>query len=464
FLKLAAGMLDIGLDELVQRDTARRQRRMAMLTGASLAVSMFTGGLAIYANTQRIEAVEQRQVAEANERRAERTTEFLVDTFAVANPETENARTITAFSILERGAERIETELADEPQVQVKLYGALGNIFQNLGLYPQADDMISAGQNLAPPGSEDAVRFQHAAALNAYHEGRLDEALAISNATLAQVDRRWLDAWSLLGKLRETRGLVFREKFELDASLAEYNSAVRLYEIEGAKADRDRAWAENMRGSVLALKSENVEAEKSFERALALYEQHSDANNTNYASTLNNLAFLQLNSGNAKEAARNSKFAIEIFQRVLDENHPSLATVRMMRGNALFQLNQDIAAQYMYEKALVSLQNTYPNGHYQVGFAHVYLARSLSRQKKWGRAFRHIALAKGEYDRSYKQEHANHGDLEINRAIVLYEAGQEAQAKAACQTGREILTRTIGLKDPGAAGLLAECASRGIQL
>ncbi len=36
FLKLVAGMLGVGLDELVRRETTRRQRRLAWLAAASL--------------------------------------------------------------------------------------------------------------------------------------------------------------------------------------------------------------------------------------------------------------------------------------------------------------------------------------------------------------------------------------------------------------------------------------------
>ncbi len=462
FLKLAAGMLDVGLDELVQRDNARRQRRMAAITGASMLGTVAMGGLALYANDQRGEAVEQRQVAEANARRAEKTVDFLVDTFEVANPETENARTITAFSILERGAGRIGTELADEPQVQVKLYGALGHIYQNLGLYPQADRMISAGRQLAPAGTEDAVRLQYDAALNAYHEGRLDDALALSDAALADVDANWSSAWELRGKLRETRGLVFREQFDLDKSLTEYDAAIRLYEMAGRQADQDRAWAENMKGSVLALKSENAAAERSFQTALELYRREVGADSIRYASTLNNLAFLQLNEGKAEESARNSGLAIQVFQKVVDDDHPTLATVRMMRGNALFEMNDNDGAKKMYAEALSALQKIYPQGHYQIGFAHVYLARSLSREGQSEEALGHLDMAKREYDRSYGEENANHGDLEINRAIIFYEAGRKVDAEAACRLGRTILARTIGLADPGAKGLLAECSSRGL--
>jgi tetratricopeptide (TPR) repeat protein len=64
FLKLVAGMLGVGLDDLVQREATRRQRRLAMLAAGSLAGMAVTSTLAVTAIQSRNEAREQRRQAE----------------------------------------------------------------------------------------------------------------------------------------------------------------------------------------------------------------------------------------------------------------------------------------------------------------------------------------------------------------------------------------------------------------
>ena len=64
FLKLVAGMLGLGLDELVQRDTIRRQRHLAMVAGGSLVGMLVATGLAVTAVQGRDEARDQRREAE----------------------------------------------------------------------------------------------------------------------------------------------------------------------------------------------------------------------------------------------------------------------------------------------------------------------------------------------------------------------------------------------------------------
>jgi tetratricopeptide (TPR) repeat protein len=63
-LKVAAGMLGVGLDDLVQRDAQRRQKRLKYIAAASLAGMTLTSGLAVFAFDRRDEARDQRREAE----------------------------------------------------------------------------------------------------------------------------------------------------------------------------------------------------------------------------------------------------------------------------------------------------------------------------------------------------------------------------------------------------------------
>jgi tetratricopeptide (TPR) repeat protein len=64
FLKVVAGILGVGLDDLVQRDHLRRQRRMATITGASLLGMFVALALAVIAIQARDAARDQRREAE----------------------------------------------------------------------------------------------------------------------------------------------------------------------------------------------------------------------------------------------------------------------------------------------------------------------------------------------------------------------------------------------------------------
>ena len=63
-LKLVAGMLGMGLDDLVRREQQRRQKRLTYIAAASLAGMTVASGLAVFAFDKRDEARDQRREAE----------------------------------------------------------------------------------------------------------------------------------------------------------------------------------------------------------------------------------------------------------------------------------------------------------------------------------------------------------------------------------------------------------------
>jgi tetratricopeptide (TPR) repeat protein len=65
FLKIVAGLLGLGLDDLVQRDHVRRQRRLAVISGGSFLGMLVATGLAVTAIQARDAARDQRREAES---------------------------------------------------------------------------------------------------------------------------------------------------------------------------------------------------------------------------------------------------------------------------------------------------------------------------------------------------------------------------------------------------------------
>ncbi|NIL95043.1 MAG: tetratricopeptide repeat protein, partial [Woeseiaceae bacterium] len=141
-LKLLAGMLGVGFDDLAQREAHRRQRRMMALTTAALVGMTITSGLAVTAYLARLEAEEQRRIAEIEAETARQTTEFMVGLFEVSDPSEALGNTITAREILDKGAERIGSELGDQPEIQATLMDTMGTVYTSLGLYDAAVPLI----------------------------------------------------------------------------------------------------------------------------------------------------------------------------------------------------------------------------------------------------------------------------------------------------------------------------------
>lgn len=445
-LKIAAAMLGVGLDELVRRENARRQRSLAAIATASTAGTVAMGGLALYANEQRLEAVEQTEIARQNEEQAEATVNFLIDTFEVADPATENARTISAFTVLERGANRIATELAGQPKVQVRLNSAMGQIYLNLGLHAQAEKLFQANETLVDTASRNAVSNRLNLARTAYTQGDLMQGLTI----LGEADRlakKYVPRdGELFGSIHHLRGLIFRAQVRLEPALAEYRKAARLFSDAGNR--HLQLGALSMAGGTETLLGRNEEAEATLRRALAMSLELNGPSHRETGFAYNALAFNALEGGRPDAAAHWGSRCIAVWQKVLGDDHPLLATALMLQGRAYSELERPLDAGQAFERAGDILSRAYPGGHYEIGFAKVYLALVRSEEGETREALKLLNEAGQQYDLSYGGMHANHGDLEAHRAIVLHEANREEEAAAACARADEILRQTVG---PGSA-------------
>jgi eukaryotic-like serine/threonine-protein kinase len=86
---------------------------------------------------------------ETRERRlAERQSEFLNSIFQAATPDQARGQQVTARQLLDQGAQRIDRELADEPQLQAAMLDNVGRAYTALGLYSQAEPLLQRAYDL----------------------------------------------------------------------------------------------------------------------------------------------------------------------------------------------------------------------------------------------------------------------------------------------------------------------------
>ena len=77
-LKLIAGMLGLGFNDLKQRELAARNRRLTILSAVASGIAFVTIGLAVIATQARDEAQVQRQIAETRQQQAEGLIQFML--------------------------------------------------------------------------------------------------------------------------------------------------------------------------------------------------------------------------------------------------------------------------------------------------------------------------------------------------------------------------------------------------
>ena len=75
--------------------------------------------------------------------RADRITEFMTGMFKVSDPSNARGNTVTARELLDKASNSIDTGLRNDPLLQASMMHVMGDVYDSLGLYPQAESLVS---------------------------------------------------------------------------------------------------------------------------------------------------------------------------------------------------------------------------------------------------------------------------------------------------------------------------------
>ena len=121
------------------RKFVMRNRWAVSAGGAALVAVVALAGVAV---VQRGNAVAQTAVAVAQSARAKAVTDFMAKLFEENNPENALGKQLSAVEMLDRGAGRVDTELAKQPEVLAEIQARLGGIYLALGEHLKAGKLL----------------------------------------------------------------------------------------------------------------------------------------------------------------------------------------------------------------------------------------------------------------------------------------------------------------------------------
>ena len=370
-LKLLAGMLGIGLDELKRREARRRQQRLIALVTASVAGMVITSTLATAAWLARNEAERQRVLAKREADTSKQVTRFMVDLFKVSNPSESLGNTITAREILDKGAARIDEELADQPAIQATLMDTLGTVYTSLGLYPAAIPLMrkSLDKRRSLSGSDAKIAI-------AESQSHLGEVLALSS-DYEEATRHLQEALEIR---RKTLGNSHPEVANTLTALADVMSFTGKYDkgeplIEEALRIRKKSY-----GKIHPAVAESVgdlgvnhfergnfaQAETYLREALAMQRKLHPTVHPQLAEAINNLAWALMSLDRPGEAEILYRESLAMNRKLLGEAHPDLAAALNNLAYALETRGDYRGAESVYRESLAMNRRLLGNSHPEI--------------------------------------------------------------------------------------------------
>ncbi len=474
FFKIAAGLAGVRLDDLVQREAHRRARRMSLIASAAMAGMALTSGLAFYANGQRIEAERQRGIAERESATARATADYLVGTFELVNPATENPRTISAFEILSRSAERAAAELKGEPEVEVRITEALARAYMNLGLYDESERLLTRSRMaMARAGTEGALA--KATLGETYlRKGSTAQARATLGQALAMADAEVADG-NPAGQLARARVLLAMARLDradgkAQDALARVEEALASARASGLSRPLDEARMLHNKGQILGELGEVAAATSALRDADRIYvaelgPRHRLVGEIRYDQAIN--AHVDQDYGTALARIEEARV---ILGAVLDPGNPFRGHVLALKGQVLYDRKvadpaaraRDLRdARLALDQAVAIYRRAFDRPNYVIGISQLYLGLVAGEQGDPARGLASLEEARANFDASYGALHPNHGILHVYRAMVLRDAGRPAEARQECAAGVAILERLLGARDFNTESYRRECQALG---
>jgi tetratricopeptide (TPR) repeat protein len=457
-LKLIAGLLDVSLDEIKQREAQRRHRRMMLLVSASVAGMAITSTLAGAAWLARNEAERQRVRAEAEAETARQTTRFMVDLFKVSDPSEALGNSITAREILDKGAGRIETELAEQPAIQATLMDTMGTVYTGLGLYAPAarllrEAYVKRQRTLGGDHPDVARSLNH-----------LGEVLTMS-ADYAEAEKYLRLAFDTR---RRIHGADSTEVADTSMALAELMYDTGRY-LEGEPLIREALRIRRQQhgvkhpdvaASIEALglnyldRGEVDKAEPSLRLALSMRRELHPQGHPLLAQALGNLAWALQGLDKYEEAEKLQRESLALRRRIQGEAHPEVA---VDINNLAFTLQTRGAyreAESLYRESLAMNIKLLGENHPEVAFNENNLAWLLYRRGDLDGAIRLMRRVLESRRRSLGAEHPDVAGAAANLALWLTDLGDYEEAAALVGESLAIRIAALGPEHPQVAGSL----------
>ncbi len=403
---------------------ARRHRSAVVAGGlvvASLMVGLAAAGIELV-HARRAEASALREAQTARE-----VSSFVTGLFKVSDPSEARGNSVTAREILDRGAQRIRTELATEPQVQARLMRTMGTVYRSLGLYAQAqpllEDALASHRKLLDAGDPQLTESALELARLAQQQGRFAVAESLFRATLAVSEHRAVpDRLETVMILTGLGGMfVTQKRFAQAESLL--TRAVDLRTTSKAPDDADFARLLRNLGSAYLAHGHYAEAEPVLERALSMFTSVVGIDHPDVGRTLSNLGIVHYQLGRYADAEGYYRRAEENLVKSLGPDHPNIASININLGEIAWHSGRLAEAQSRLEKALEILHKVVVANHPSIGTAEFDLGNVV---RDAGRA--------------------REAEVHYQRALAIREAGDGAKASAVAEVITEYakLLRQMG--------------------
>jgi serine/threonine-protein kinase len=310
-------------------------------------------------------AGKQRDLAQTEAQKSRETVKFLQDMLSAADPGVAG-KDVKVYDLMHQASDKIKRELKNHPGLQAELFSTLGNTYESLGLYDEAEEHLNASlalhKKIYPVNSAEYAKSIKELALLMHYKGKLSSADSLYKISLR-----------IYNSLEIKPGLEYAE------ILCDY-------------------------GNLLCEQSRFTESEKYLRRAVKLARSLKTTDDI-LGSSVNNLAITVDYLGRADEATQLYREAYNFFRNKYGDFHPRVATAI---NNLAFihSAKKDYAeAEKLFKQALDMKLKIYGRDNAEMGLPYHNYGAALYLNGKFNEAEKMLYEALNSYPKFYDDNH-----------------------------------------------------------
>jgi serine/threonine-protein kinase len=463
------------------------RRRAVPLAGAAAFVALIAG-FAVDRQLQLRETAAERD-------RAQKVTAFLVDLFEQSDPSEARGNTVTVREALDRGAARIDRELAGQPATRATLLETVGRVYHNLGLYSKSAPLLERAAALRRQGGDPGelattlfylarsrvVAGELAAAGKSYEEAvalarragdrhlegqALNELarLRLDEGTYEPAEKLFVASYDLQRKLPDAAPLDLADNrsalaitrqnrgdptgaraviAEADGWLRKAGNPdpdpIRTAMIEGELALAERGFGEVAAGTAR------------LDRAIARLRAVLPGDHGELANLYNTRAILRADAGDLGGAVAGFEAAQQMWRRIAGDEHPRTALATANLGVMYLRRGDWWKAAELIGSSLATNRKVLPPDHPATAIDLENLADAKLELGETGEAAKLLAESAGILSRAVKPPSPDLARLHGRQARHLERRGELARAEELARSSLAEYEKTVAADSPAIA-------------
>jgi serine/threonine protein kinase/Flp pilus assembly protein TadD len=426
-----------------------RRNRVAATAGGAFVLLLAASSAVTTVQSSRIRAQAER-LARENEK-TDQVAAFLAGLFAVSDPDSARGQVVTARELLDRGAARMDRELANQPDVRARMLDAMGVAYGGLGIYDRAKPLLERAlvirRRLHDGDHPDLAASIYNLATILRFRGEFEPAEALFRDALAMRRRLFGDQHQIVVESLNGLGFVLRGRGADAEAESVYREALATAKAAYGGPHLEIAVTLNGLGTTLSDQGRFEDAVKAYREALAMHRALGGEDHPETGVVLLNLGRALDRKGDREEAEAFFRQSVAVSGRVQGDRHPVYALNLTLLADLLRRQGELAEAETLYRRALEIQRGVLPPRHANTASTLLGIGRLLMDRGRYREAepLLREALAIREHALV-----ANHWGTALARSALgacLSRLGRYEEAEPLLLDGYTRLRDAVGMAD-----------------